>query len=185
MKQKQFTLANCITMCRIVGACGLLFTEEFSKSFYILYTLCGFSDVLDGTIARMTKTTTKLGSKLDSIADLLFYSIMFIKVLPEMIVALPLWNWCVGISTIVMRIVTYAMVALRYKRFSSLHTYMNKVTGFAAFCMPYSLRTVLAVPYCSVGCIIAALSTLEEFLIHITSREYPEGKQTIFHKAIS
>ena len=41
----------------------------FSHQFYFLYLLCGFTDMIDGTIARKTKSVTTFGSGLDSVAD--------------------------------------------------------------------------------------------------------------------
>ena len=53
-------------MCSII-----LFTvNPFSIKFFIIYTYCGISDMLDGTIARKTETSTELGSILDGLADL-------------------------------------------------------------------------------------------------------------------
>ena len=65
-------IANIITGCRIFGSTLLLFFPAFSLSFYITYTLCGFSDMIDGTIARKTNSTYKFGSQLDTIADLTY-----------------------------------------------------------------------------------------------------------------
>ena len=44
----------------------------------ILYFICGFTDILDGYIARKTKTESNFGTKLDTISDLLFFIVMFI-----------------------------------------------------------------------------------------------------------
>lgn len=185
MQKKYITVPNCITMLRIIGAGGLFFTEAFSQPFFILYTFCGISDVLDGWIARLTKTTTELGSKLDSVADLLFYSAMIIKIFPELCAVLPIGIWCVVWASLLLRVLTYVMVAIKHKRFASLHTYMNKLTGFAAFGIPYFLKTTLAIPYCTVGCIIAGTASVEEFLLHVLSKEYPEGRKSLFKKAVS
>ena len=40
--------------------------------FYALYTVAGFSDMIDGAVARKTDTVSELGSKLDAIADIVF-----------------------------------------------------------------------------------------------------------------
>ena len=53
-------IANILTSCRILGSILLLFFPVFSSSFYITYLLCGFSDMIDGTIAR--KTNIKIGN---------------------------------------------------------------------------------------------------------------------------
>ena len=55
-------IANVLTGCRIFGSILLLFFPAFSLDFYILYLLCGFSDMVDGTIARKTNSTSKFGS---------------------------------------------------------------------------------------------------------------------------
>ena len=49
-------LANIITTTRLIGTIALLFTEPLSKAFYAIYIWCGFSDILDGFVARKTNT---------------------------------------------------------------------------------------------------------------------------------
>lgn len=61
--------ANIITGFRIVGSIFLLPLSVFTLEFYIVYLLCGLSDMIDGTIARKTDSVSELGSKLDTIAD--------------------------------------------------------------------------------------------------------------------
>ena len=66
-------MANVITLMRIGLAISLLFIRKYSPLFLILYSICGFTDILDGYIARKTRTESKFGAKLDTIADLLFF----------------------------------------------------------------------------------------------------------------
>ena len=87
------SLPNYITFCRIIGSILLLFLKPFSIAFFAIYSICGISDLLDGYIARSTKTTSEFGAKLDSIADLSFYAVMFLKIFPTLIDTLPLWLW--------------------------------------------------------------------------------------------
>lgn len=47
-------LANGLTVGRMVCAALLLDTLPFSVAFYVLYTLCGVTDLLDGPVARRT-----------------------------------------------------------------------------------------------------------------------------------
>ena len=44
-------MANIITGCRILCSILLLFVPAFSSTFYILYLVAGFTDMIDGTIA--------------------------------------------------------------------------------------------------------------------------------------
>lgn len=168
-------IPNYITTFRIVGTLGLLFLKPFSLEFFVLYTLCGISDVLDGVIARAMGTTSALGAKLDSVADLSFYAVMALKIFPVLIERLPMSVWYIVIADFLMRIISYAFVALKYHRFSSMHTYMNKLTGLAVFTIPYYITTKYAVPLAFVGAIIAGIASLEELIIHFTRKEYKEG----------
>lgn len=84
-------IANILTGCRILGSILLLFFSAFSVGFYTVYLLCGFSDMVDGTVARKTNSTSQLGSQLDTIADLIFVVAAMIKLLPA--IHLPGWLW--------------------------------------------------------------------------------------------
>lgn len=82
-------LANIITLSRIVCSIWLLTLPLFSLRFYVVYLFCGFTDMIDGTIARKTQSVTELGSKLDSVADFIFVVVAFVKLLP--VIILPNW----------------------------------------------------------------------------------------------
>ena len=66
------SVANIVTCFRIVGSIVLLPISVFSLEFYITYLLCGLSDMIDGTIARKTNSASEFGSKLDTVADIIF-----------------------------------------------------------------------------------------------------------------
>ena len=76
-------LANMITGLRIIGSLTLLFFDVPSLPFYITYLLCGFSDMIDGAIARKTNAVSSFGSKLDTVADIVFMVVCAVKLLPR------------------------------------------------------------------------------------------------------
>ena len=76
--------ANIVTSTRIIGTLCLIPFETYSLPFYIFYIWCGVSDVIDGFIARTTHTVSRLGSILDTISDLTLYTVMMIKILPDL-----------------------------------------------------------------------------------------------------
>ena len=84
-------IANILTSCRILGSVILLFLPVFSSPFYITYLFCGFSDMIDGAIARKTNSVSDFGSKIDTAADLVFVAVSFIKLLPT--IHIPWWLW--------------------------------------------------------------------------------------------
>lgn len=177
--KKFFTVPNIITCVRILGTIALVFIEPFTLPFYIIWTVCGTSDVLDGTVARMMKIESKFGARLDSIADIMFYLLMLYKVLPRLIEILPHWIWIIVCLIALTRSAAYLTALIKYKRFASLHSYLNKMSGFMLFLVPYFISLSWFWIYCVVLCGIGLLSSIEELLIHLLSRHYQEGRQTI------
>ena len=71
-------LPNLITALRIAGTAGLIFAQPLTPLYFVIYTLCGLSDVLDGWLARHTGSASDFGARLDSLADLFFYTVMIV-----------------------------------------------------------------------------------------------------------
>lgn len=177
--KRLLTLPNLFTALRIAGAACLLFIEPFSAEFFIIYTFCGVSDVLDGVIARASHSTTEFGAKLDSAADLLFYSVMMIRIFPVLWECLPRAIWIFVGVVLLLRLASYMTAALKYHRFAALHTYLNKLTGLMVFMTPYFINTPVGTFYCFAACSVGCLASAEELTIHILREEYRPGVMTI------
>ena len=93
-------VANILTGFRILGSILLLFFPVFSEAFYSIYLLCGFSDMIDGTIARKTNSASEFGAKLDTVADIVFVVVSMIKLLPTIHIPGWLWGWGSLIATL-------------------------------------------------------------------------------------
>jgi CDP-diacylglycerol--glycerol-3-phosphate 3-phosphatidyltransferase len=162
-------IANILTGCRIFGSILLLFFPVFSVVFYIIYLFCGLSDMIDGTIARKTNSTSKFGSQLDTIADFVFVVVSFLKLLPA--IPVPQWLWIWGGLIAVIKISNIIWGYVSKKQFISLHTTMNKITGFLLFLLPLTLFFV-EVKYSSiVVCSIATFSAIQEAVYIATGCE--------------
>ena len=182
MKQDRHKLntADIITLIRMAGTLLLLVVEPLTSSFFWLYGLTGLTDVLDGWIARKTNTDSDFGAKLDSAADLLFYAVILFRVFPALWNTLPVYIWYAVAGIGLVRISAYLIGAVKYHRFVSLHTYLNKVTGVAVFLTPFSLITDRAVVFCPIVCVVAAAASLEELMIHLCSEAYCPNTKSIF-----
>ena len=137
--------------------------------------------MLDGFVARKTGTASETGAKLDSAADILFYGVTLTKLLRRIIDEMPKQIWWLVCIVLLLRLCTYFTAAVKYRRFASLHTYLNKVTGAAVFLIPYFLRAPFAITYCYSVCIIGGLSSLEELFIHLTAGCYNSAKKSLFN----
>lgn len=174
-----FSLPNSLTMLRIVGSVCLLLVKPRTAAFYVIYTASGLSDVLDGWIARSTGRTTELGAKLDSLADLLFYAVMLLRIFPFLWTRLPAALWRCFACILCVRLLSYLVAALKHGRFASLHTYLNKFTGLIMFFLPYALIGKHLTDYCTAACVVGALASVEELLIHLFVRDYSAAPKTI------
>lgn len=168
LMKKYFTIPNCITLLRMVSTVIMAFLEPLSKEFFAVYTFAGITDILDGFIARITKTVSKFGAKLDSVADLLFYAVMLLKILPSLGKILPWYIWLAVGIVLLLRLCAYAAAAVKEKQFAAHHTILNKITGFTVFCVPYILPLSCAAQLCWIPCIIGGLASTEEILIQTT-----------------
>lgn len=172
-------LPNLITLFRICGSVSLIFIKPLTIAFFIVYTLAGISDAIDGWIARRYHVTSELGTVLDTIADFLFYAVMLVKLLPTLRNILPSKIWIAVFAIIFVRICSYLLAAIKYRRFATLHTYLNKLTGITIFIVPYFIKHSPAVAICITVCIVAGLATLEELIIHIRAKKYDSSTKTL------
>ena len=136
--------------------------------FYILYLFCGFSDMIDGTLARKTNSTSTFGSRLDTAADLIFVVVSMLKLLPAM--HIPGWLWIWGGIIAMIKTGNIILGYISEKQFVSLHTNMNKAAGLLLFLLPLTISFV-ELKYTAIAvCSIAMLSAVQEGFYVITGR---------------
>ena len=164
-------IANIVTSIRILGSICMLYTSVFSPLFYSTYLLCGFTDMVDGTIARKTNSVTSFGSHLDSVADLIFLTAASIKLLPA--ISVPVWLW---FSILIVFLIKLAAVIWKYILVQQLlpdHTFMNKLTGFLLFLLPLSLPFVEVKYSAGIVCAVAFLSAIHELYTVASINRHP------------
>ncbi|MBQ6023861.1 MAG: CDP-alcohol phosphatidyltransferase family protein [Clostridia bacterium] len=158
-------MANIITGIRIVLSAALLFCTAFSPTFYALYIAAGFSDMIDGAVARKTGTVSAFGSKLDTIADVVFAAVCMIKMLPVLQVPVWLYIWIAVIALI--KAANIAMGYIRQKEFVSVHSAMNRATGALLFVFPLTLKFTDLRYSAAVLCAAATAAAIREgYLIY-------------------
>ncbi len=162
-------IANLITSCRILLSIILLFCPVFSVCFYGIYLLCGFTDMVDGTVARKTNSVSEFGAKLDTTSDFLFFAVSFIKLLP--IIHIPKWIWVWIVVIAIIKITNIVLGFVCRKKLVALHTVLNKTTGLLLFLLPPALQFIE--PRCSfaVVCIIATIAAIQEFCYIIKAND--------------
>ncbi len=153
-------IANTITGSRIIFSSTLLFIPLSSVWFYILYLFCGLTDMVDGTIARSMDTVSEFGARLDTVADFVFMFVCGINILP--LIHIPVWLW-VWITTIMfIKIFNIVFGFFKKKKLISIHSVLNKTTGFALFLMPLSLTFVKTTYSIATICVLATIAVMQE-----------------------
>lgn len=162
-------IANTITILRAVFSLLMLIVQPLSAPFFVLYSLCGISDVLDGFIARSFCVVSNLGSILDSTSDVIFFACVLwilISVLP-----IAFWMGCWIIIIAAVRMASLTVHFFRFHKAAFLHTYANKITGVAIFLFPFFYAALGMDAAIIMVCAIATISAVEELAIAITARE--------------
>ena len=116
--------------------------------------------MIDGTVARKTEAVSKFGARLDTFADFVFVLVCSIKILPTIHIPMWLWAWIIIIALI--KILNIALVFIRKKELLSIHSTLNKLTGFALFLLPLSLSIIQAVYSVATICVLATIAVMQE-----------------------
>ena len=150
-----------ITLSRIPMAVALPFVQSSPAVFWTLYLLCGLSDVLDGAVARSTGTVSRLGERLDTIADIIFVAVWMLLFIPAIDVGRWLWIWT-GVIALIKVVNVISGLAMK-KGFVAKHTLANKATGILLFLLPMIvLLEVIKVPYIILVSLLATFAAVQE-----------------------
>lgn len=156
----------------------LLLPEPLSHSYLAVYILCGFTDMLDGPVARKTGTATSLGAKLDSVADMTLIGVALYTLYPVLGLTLGIILWITLIAVI--RGASILTALRKFKTYGSIHTYSNKFTGLLLFITPILFPHVKHAVWTAVVCFVATLSAIEELIILLTSSQLRLDRKGLF-----
>ena len=162
-------IANIITISRILCSVCMLFCPVSSIVFCIMYLFCGFTDMVDETIARITKSVSAFGAKLDTVADIVFAAVGFVKILP--LIHFPAWLWIWIIAIVAIKIGNAVREWICNKKMVSVHTILNKATGFLLFLFPLTLGVITPIYSAVIVCSLATVSAINEAYLTIKGRK--------------
>ncbi len=165
--------ANIITLLRIPLSLWLLLPMNMAL-FLPLYALVGITDLADGIVARRLATQSRLGARLDSIADMVMMGAIIIKYIEAGIIT-AFWPWLIGIALI--RIASIIVVYVKHRFFGVRHTLANKLTGLLVYlALPFYLFISVSAVWWAVMA-VAVYAAVEELVINIREKTfYPDTK---------
>ena len=154
------SLPNAISALRFLGAVCLLFFGVESCAFWVIYFICGLSDMADGYLARKLGCESKVGALLDSLADLAFVICCCFKLIPAL--AFPNWLWIWTGVIVAIKIINQISALVMYKKGVFPHTIANKVTGVLLFVgVPLTVFLESIVPMVIIA-VVATFAAVQE-----------------------
>ena len=140
MKKNEFwTIPNVITSYRLFMAPVILYfiISRQENLFAIFLVINLLTDAIDGYIARRFKMETEIGARLDAFADYFTFVLVFIGLFvfkmddlrPYLVSAL------IFISMLVLTVI---VSLIRFRKFHSYHTIIEKSGGYVQACLLYT-----------------------------------------------
>lgn len=173
-------LPNLLSCLRIAGSVLLLLLPAMQPAFYAVYAACGLSDMLDGFLARRLGVASRLGSILDSAADLLFLCVSALKIVPQY--RFPFWVWVAVCGILFVRLCTLFIVFAKSSRLTlPLHTNANRLTGLLLYLFAPILNSCMGGCLLIVLCCVAAFAAVQE--LTIVCSPMPSDENTYMRKS--
>ena len=173
MKMKY--IPNAITISRIIMVAALIFLTPFSTLSFIIFLVAGFTDMIDGTIARNIKDArSNLGAELDSMADMFMVIVSIFAIMPAMSTWPILWHMI--IVALIFKLMSAVPGIIKHRKVFFLHTISNKVLALILFTIVplyYVFGPHLAVNIYIVFAIVAIFIITFEEMVIISTLDYP------------
>ncbi len=171
-------IPNSVSVSRMILSVVLLFLPLPSAVFYVIYIIAGLSDLLDGFLARKLRCVSRIGTRLDIIADLTLYGMLLIKLFTVM--EWQPWMMIAGGITALLKAACIITGAIKHKRLFYTHTYANKAAGFSVFLWPIIAAMFGNLTAAVIIAVVTAISAVEEIIIILIMKEYNNRRRCLF-----
>jgi len=181
-KENIYNLPNFLSLYRLLTV-PLLFYIAFSdneKIFFYWFLINMFTDALDGFVARKFNMQTRLGAKLDSLADFFMYLLAMYAMIHFK------WNDLQEYKYSFYLIIFYYLFIdifslLKFNEIASLHLISSKINGVVQGLFFLLLFTVgLIKPYYWLMFVLATFSFIENMFFLIRLKEMKSNLKGIF-----
>ncbi len=167
--KEKLTIPNLLSFYRLLAFPVILFLAlaGHKQAFAVLIIINLVTDVLDGMIARLMKQQSEFGARLDSIADMGTYFLVFLGIwfFKRADFAPHVVSFSVFIGLLIGALV---LSLIRFGRFPSLHLYSWKIGGYIQGTFFFTLFAFgFFTPFYYVMVIWGILAFLEHIIIQL------------------
>lgn len=171
-------LANIISCSRIIGSVVLFSCNNISRKFLAVYIFCGFTDLIDGPIARKTESSSTIGATLDTIGDVATYLALTKILVKNNLVPFWILIWIISVG------ILFGICAIvskhKFNKFYLPHTNLGKIFGGSVFVLPVAMQFMPSEIWMAIICIIATIHMVELFIIQGKSKEPKDFVASVF-----
>lgn len=176
-------LPNVISGSRIFLCIPIIFLAPFGVPSMVFYLLAGFTDMIDGPLARRIKDgKSELGAILDSVADMLLVIIAILVILPKMETFA--WIFPAYLIGLTYKILSAFAGLFKHKQMVLLHTWSNKALGVLLWVGPilyWIFGNCLGVDIYLIAALASIfIITTEEILINLLLKKPNRDIKSIF-----
>lgn len=170
-------LPNLLSATRLALSPALVFVPAHSTAFFVLYALCGLTDLFDGLAARRLNAQTRRGAALDSAADTVLAAALLAVYVPLLNLNKIICIWICAIAAV--KALTLACAAIKFRTFGFVHTLANKAVGLLLFCTPLIFLAVGGKAVNMLLCGAASLAAAEELCIVLLSESFSPDTRSV------
>ncbi len=181
-RENIYNIPNLLSLYRLLSVPVLFYIafRDNEKLFFYIFLFNMFTDVLDGFIARKFNLQTRLGAKLDSLADFFMYLLALYAVLHFKWDELKEYQY--SFYLIIFYYLLIDIFALfKFKEIASLHLISSKISGIIQGIFFLLLFTVgLIKPFYWLMFILISFSFVENMFFLINLKEMRSNLKGIF-----
>ncbi|MDF1843969.1 MAG: CDP-alcohol phosphatidyltransferase family protein [Rubripirellula sp.] len=176
-----WTVPNGLCVFRAVGSLGLipLALVDLRNAVLVLYLVLAATDLVDGAIARRFNQRSKIGPRLDSIADVTMYSCLALSIL-----VMRRDVFADAISWIVIAIASYFVAGVtslvKFRCLPSYHNWSAKAGFFVAILASISLLLDGPVWPLRVAFSLVTIANMESLAITLRLAEPRQDVRSVF-----
>jgi CDP-diacylglycerol--glycerol-3-phosphate 3-phosphatidyltransferase len=185
--ERAFTGPDALAVSRIPLALALVAVAPHRGAALAIFVVACATDVVDGWWARRRGTASDRGARLDSVADAIFFAAAGFVVLTTVDLPLgPALAVSVGVVAAT-RFATLVVTKRRFRRWSVMHTDLNRASG-AALAVVAALgiaQGALSLPELLAVTAVAQLAATEELTIASSAHPYDPDHRGPLRRAIA
>jgi phosphatidylglycerophosphate synthase len=177
------TIPNALSFFRLFGSPLLLPLSQTANQLWVVswFVLLGLSDALDGALARRWNQTSDYGSKLDAVADLVFYPCSAV-VLAILFPAFLSPNLPYIYATLTTLAGALLVSRVRCGRVIMLHTHLSRFSGVLLFVVMLASFFVDTTLLIRLVALTYAVGFLEASLIFIVKGTVSPDTRSLFSR---